>query len=112
MSHTKFDITVEHRVDAVVLCVRGELDVVTTDALQESVSLALRRRPKVLVIDLSEVSFLASAGLTALVKAARMGTEETVVRMVVVGRECERPIHLTGLDAVLALHPTLEEALR
>jgi anti-anti-sigma factor len=112
MSCVDFGVTVEHRAGTVVLCVRGELDVTTTPGLQESIVLALRRKPGVLVIDLSAVSFLASAGLVALASATRMAADGTTVRVVVSGRECARPIYLTGLDAVLALHPSIEDALR
>ena len=111
MSSTRLDITVKHRAGTVVLCVCGELDVTTTDALQESIALALGHKPAVMVIDLSEVSFLASAGLTALVMATRMGAGRTSVRIVAAGRQCERPISLTGLDNVLTLHRSLDEAL-
>ena len=112
MSRTGLDVTVERRAGTVVLCVRGELDVATTPALGESVELALRARPAGLVIDLSEVTFLSSAGLFALAAATRAGKGHTVVRVVAAGRECERPTYLTGLDAVLALHRTLDDALR
>jgi anti-anti-sigma factor len=112
MSHIEFAVSVEQRAGTVVLCVRGELDIATTPALQESIRLALSRRPEVLVIDLSAVSFLASAGLVALASATRMGAEDTTVRVVAAGRECERPIYLTGLDTVLALHDNLDDALR
>lgn len=112
MPGSGFDITVEHHGDAVVLCVHGELDITTSDALRESIVFALRAKPKVLVVDLSAVSFLASGGLFALVTATRMGAGDTTVRVVANRRECERPIHMTGLDAVLALHRSLDEALR
>jgi anti-sigma B factor antagonist len=112
MSRAELGVTVEHRADTTVLSVRGELDATTTGELYESIALTLRRKPKVLVIDLSEVTFLASAGLTALVAATRLGAAETAVRVVVTGRACERPIHLTGLDEVLAIRSSITDALR
>ncbi|MFL6118889.1 STAS domain-containing protein [Actinophytocola sp.] len=109
MPMTAFNITVERSADAVVLRVRGELDIATAPTLRESILLALHGGPKILVIDLSAVTFLAAAGLVALTTANRKGTD---VRVVVASRPCERTIHLTGFDAILTLHGNLTDALR
>src|SRR5687768_9510545 len=105
MADIDFDFSVRRLACATVLCVRGEVDVATAPALRTAIAEVVRAEPKVLVIDLSAVTFLASAGLLALVEATAAGRRE--IRVVAAGRECVRPILLTGLDTVLSMHGTL-----
>jgi anti-sigma B factor antagonist len=104
-------VHVEQHGAAVVLRVTGELDLLTAPRLEESVDNALREQPQVLILDLSEVGFLASSGIAALVDAHQRGGKETEVRVVARGNATFRPLELTGVTAKLAVHPTLDEAL-
>ena len=104
-------VDVEHHGDAVVLRVAGELDLLTTPTLTEACSRELRDRPPMLVIDLTGVTFLASVGMSAIVAAHEEGGDHTKVRVVSGTRDTLRPIHVTGLDSLLSIHPTLPAAL-
>ncbi|HET6502477.1 MAG TPA: STAS domain-containing protein [Amycolatopsis sp.] len=105
-------VTVEQRESgAIVLHVSGEIDLVTAPHLEESVTRALGERPKVLVIDLTEVGFLASAGMSVLVAAHNQAGEHTDMRLVASGSATFRPMELTGLTQALAIYPTLRDAL-
>lgn len=104
-------VDVEHHGDAVVLRVAGELDLLTTPTLAQACSQQLQNRPPVLVIDLTGVTFLASVGMSAIVAAHEEGGEHTKVRVVSGTRDTLRPIHVTGLDTLLAIYPTLPAAL-
>jgi anti-anti-sigma regulatory factor len=64
----------------------------------------------VLVIDLTEVDFLASAGMAELVRAHRL-TPSMAVRVVATGRVTLRPLELTRLADELVIAPTLSAAL-
>jgi anti-anti-sigma factor len=64
-----------------------------------------------LVIDLSEVGFLASAGLQALVAAHNNVSQSAQFAVVANSAATSRPIQLTGLDQIFELYPTLDEAL-
>ncbi|GAB2997816.1 STAS domain-containing protein [Amycolatopsis acidiphila] len=98
--------------DAVVLRVTGELDLATAPKLQRKVDGALREGPPaVLVIDLSGVTFLASAGMAVLVAAHRGSGERTRVRVVAASRVTLRPLELTKLTTELAVYPTTEQAM-
>ena len=59
------------------------------------------------------MTFLASVGMSVLV-AAQEAADAMAVRFAVVaeGVATSRPIRLLGIDAVLALYPTLDDALR
>ncbi|MCU1642403.1 MAG: anti-anti-sigma factor [Nocardia sp.] len=94
---------------AVVLSAVGEVDMVSAPKLSSAVAEALSTGAPVLVIDLSEVGFFGSAGLSVLVEAleASAGRELRVVATAPV----RRPVELTGLDELLDIYGTLEEAL-
>ena len=97
----------------VVLSVDGEVDMVTAPHLGRAICEALEKSATTLVIDLTGVTFLASVGMSVLV-AAQEAADAMAVRFAVVadGAVTRRPIRLLGLDAVLALHPTRDDALR
>ncbi|GAB4586679.1 STAS domain-containing protein [Nocardia sp. IFM 10818] len=96
--------------DVTVLTVAGEVDLATAPALDSAIDTTLGGKPAALVIDLSEVSFLASAGMAALV-AAHQRAGGTRIAVVADGPATSRQLKMTSLDQVFALHPTLTEAL-
>lgn len=95
----------------VVVAVAGEVDVSTAPTLTQALETALRGHPSRLVVDLHEVSFLGSAGLSALVQASRAGEAGTSLRVVADSPVTQRPLTLMGLDSVLTVCETLEAAL-
>jgi anti-anti-sigma factor len=97
--------------DVALLAVHGEVDVATVGALEAAISDALTDGPAALVIDLTAVEFLASAGLQVLVATRERLGENVSYAVVADGPATSRPIQLTGLDQILALHPTVDEAL-
>ena len=66
------------------------------------------------MLDLTAVTFLDCAGLTALLDATIHAEDQHRSLRIVVdsNRPVIRPIHLTGLDKTLALFLTVDEALR
>lgn len=104
----------DDRDGCLVLVVRGEVDLSTGGRLLEAGSAALREstgRP--VVLDLTGVDFLSSSGLGLLVALHEDGQDLAVPLRVVVdpSRPVIRPIRTMGLDDVLALYGTLDEAL-
>jgi anti-anti-sigma factor len=96
---------------AVVLVVAGEVDLLTAPRVEAAMVRTLGQRPDVLVVDLLRVTFLASAGLAALMKAHEMATV-TRLRVVAAGSATLRPLEITGLTAPLSVFATRDEALR
>jgi anti-anti-sigma factor len=94
-----------------VLKVGGDIDLATVSALEAAIDEALIPRPTGLVIDLSEVGFLASAGLQALVATHTNVSPSAHFAVVANSASTSRPIELTGLDQIFELYPTLAEAL-
>ncbi|WP_281254440.1 STAS domain-containing protein [Rhodococcoides kyotonense] len=106
-----FDVAVDWRGDTVVVTVSGELDLVTAPQLQESVTLVLGKSPTALVIDLSDVGFLASAGMSLLASTHQQLGEEAKFAVVADGPATGRPLSLVGLDQLFGIYATVEEAL-
>ena len=89
-----------------------EVDIANAAALKAALMEAARPDHALLVVDMSRTRFCDSAGLNALVGAARQARANGgEVRMVVVGEAVSRIVQLTGVDRVIAIYPSLEEAL-
>ena len=110
-SEQSLRIVRDARAEAVVLAVAGDIDAFTVSGLTNAVADVLAEGPRMLVLDLSAVSFLASAGLSALLTIHRDAADTGVLRIVANGPATLRPIQLTGLDRSLPLYPTLEASL-
>ena len=109
-------LAIAHRVvdGILVVVVSGEIDQDTAPTLRTAVIAAIdQTRGEPCVLDLTEVTFLSSAGLNALVEAtARAEARREPLRIVVdATRPVIRPIQVTGLDGVLRLYHTVDEAL-
>ncbi len=103
--------TVEAHEGATVLTVSGEVDLATAPALENTIDAILTGKPAALIIDLTGVSFLASAGMATLVAAHQRAGDTTTIVVVADGPATSRQLKMTSLDQVFALHPTLAEAL-
>lgn len=100
--------------DSIVVSVAGEIDTLTTPRLRQAVGEAIDEAAGgSVIVDLTAVTFLGSPGLAALVEAVGQAQRRGGPLRVVVdkSRPVLRPIELTGLDDVLALYETVEEAL-
>jgi anti-sigma B factor antagonist len=103
--------SLEHRNGVYVLAVAGEIDLATAPAFEEAIAAAMADNPVAFVIDLTDVDFLASAGLQILVEARSKSRTSAGFAVVAHGSATSRPIHLTRLDEYFDLYPTLDEAL-
>jgi anti-sigma B factor antagonist len=104
------EITVERTDDYAVCRPAGELDAYTVGQFREA--LAELAEEKRLLIDLSDVPFMDSAGLGALIGGIRR-TRENEGEVAVA---CSRPtltrlLHTTGFDRIVPVKESLEEAI-
>jgi anti-sigma B factor antagonist len=96
-----------------VVHVSGEIDIATSDTMAGRVLGRLAERPATLVIDLSGVEFLGSAGLGVLIEASQNAQEAaTTLRIVATTPRVLRPLEISGLLDVLPVCRSLSEALR
>ncbi|WP_375483144.1 STAS domain-containing protein [uncultured Mycobacterium sp.] len=105
------NISVGNRDGVVVLSVGGEVDLVTIPALEDAIGGVVADNPAALVIDLTAVDFLASAGLRLLAATKEQVGKSAPFAVVARGPATRRPIQLTGLDEAFPLYQTLEDAL-
>jgi anti-sigma B factor antagonist len=96
----------------VVISVQMDLDMLGAPYLTTAIEQSLSIAPSALVVDLTKVEFLASAGIAALLAANDLAGTDTKFAVVAAGRATSRPLQLLGLDDFLSLHPTLDDALR
>lgn len=95
-----------------VISVCGTVDALTAPIVQEAAAVALTKPElSAMIIDLSNVDFLASAGMTVLVVAAEDMAFRGPFAVVADGPATSRPITLVGLTEMFPLFPSLEQAL-
>lgn len=93
-----------------VITVSGVLDMLTSPQLEAVMSTALSKEPAAVIVDLSDVDFLASAGMGVLVAARDQADGNVGFAVVANGPATSRPLRLVGLADVVGLYSTLEEA--
>jgi anti-sigma B factor antagonist len=98
---------------AVVVSVSGDADVLTAPRLRDALDRGLAEAVGgPVLLDLTDVGFLASRGLSTIVDAHQEAGATTPLRVVVDhARPVVRPIQLSGLDAERTLFGTVEDAL-
>ena len=97
---------------AVVVTLTGELDADTARHLRGLVAEHLLAGPGNLVLDLSGLSFVDSAGLAAMISADK-GVRRAGMRLVLAAPRApvRKIMRLTGIDAVLTTADTVSDAL-
>lgn len=110
-------LDLRHRVvdGTFVIAAIGDVDTDTAPALSAAINSCIDQaddRP--CVLDLSDVTFLDSAGLTALLHATLHSEAQRQPLPIVVdaNRPVIRPIEVTGLDDTLTLYHTIDEAVK
>ncbi|MDO8309086.1 MAG: anti-sigma factor antagonist [Actinomycetota bacterium] len=95
-----------------VVAGEGELDAHAAPGLQAVLDPLSQQKGIELVIDLSRVGFIDSTGLGVLVAALKHVRESSGrLDVVVIAPRVLKVFSLTGLDVVIPLHATLDEAL-
>jgi anti-anti-sigma factor len=89
-----------------------EIDIANATLLQKALLEAAGPGIALVVVDMCRTQFCDSAGLNALVTAARRARAEGgEVRLVITGGSVVRIVALTGVDRVIPIYASLEEAL-
>jgi len=102
-----FECTLRDEGEAVRVVAAGELDAGTADLLAGRVEAALERSPRRLVLDLRELTFMASAGLRLVLRLVERAERDGFELGVVPGPEQGRRVfELTHTDARI---PWVEE---
>ena len=107
-SNFRVDVTTEN--GAPVLSVRGELDLASSPALEEQVERAVGEAQSTVIIDLRELEFMDSTGLSVLIRAHQRAQEAGHRLAIVNGsRQVRRLLSLTGVAERLTVVDDPEE---
>jgi anti-sigma B factor antagonist len=109
---TDFKLSDEAFDDRHVVSVAGEIDLFTAPELKQRLSSLIDSGRRLLVIDLSETTFLDSTALGALIGAVkRLRAHDG--ELVIVNRDetIAKTFEITGLDQIFTIRPTRAEAL-
>nr|WP_203471331.1 STAS domain-containing protein [Mycolicibacterium chubuense] len=102
----------ERHVDGVVVVAAvGAIDMLTAPQLQDLISDAAARRPAGLIIDMTDVDFLGSAGMQVLMTTRKHIGDGTRFAVVADGPATSRPLKITGVSDFVELFSTLDVAL-
>ncbi|KUH93675.1 MULTISPECIES: STAS domain-containing protein [Mycobacterium] len=95
-----------------VVAASGDLDMLTAPQLRDAVQAALGKDPVGLIVDLTSVEFLGSAGMQVLMETHNQ-TDGTATKFAVVadGSATSRPLKITGIADLIDLFSSLDAAL-
>jgi anti-sigma B factor antagonist len=106
------DVTSLEDGKAQLFVLHGSLDLATSPVLRAALMEAAEHEGHALVVDLSQLEFLDSTGLGALIGAHRRAAEKNgSVRLVVQEGQILRLLRITGLLEIFRVYPTVEAAL-
>lgn len=94
----------------VVLGASGVIDMLTSPQLEASIATSVKKNPNAVIVDLTDVDFLASAGMGVLVAARDQTSPDIGFGVVASGPATSRPLKLVGLADIVGLYSTLDEA--
>ena len=104
-------LSTERLEKACIVRLGGEIDLYNAPAVREALLAACSDGPERVVVDLSEVEFLDSTALGALVEArTRLPNREGFI-LAAPRPEARRALEIAGLDRHFAVHDTVPEAL-
>jgi anti-sigma B factor antagonist len=103
--------SVTHRDGTAVLVISGEVDLASAPVFERAIADVLAGDPPSLIIDLVGVQFLASAGVGLLMQARSRFSEADRFSVVTQDPPTIRVIQVLGMDGLLSLRSTVEDAL-
>ncbi|MFD6277896.1 STAS domain-containing protein [Streptomyces sp. NPDC060209] len=99
-------ITVRDAATGPVLEITGGLDHMTAPEIRRAVRHLALGAGQLLVLDLTDLEFCDSSGISALLTARNMATEQNAdIALAAVPANIIRILRIVGLDRVLTLHP-------
>jgi anti-sigma B factor antagonist len=107
-----FDVTESGHSKVPIVNARGEIDVSTSPELHDVLAGVISRRPELVIVNLSEVTFIDSTGLGVLVGTARdLRAKGGELRLVATQPHIIKLLELTGLDEMFDVLPDTKAAV-
>lgn len=96
----------------VEVVLKGRLDLQSSEAVKTRLHEVIEATPASVVVNLEEVHFIDSAGLSALVSGLRFARErDKDIILAGLNKQAEMVFKLTMLDQIFTIYPSLENAL-
>jgi anti-sigma B factor antagonist len=109
---SNFNVETRDGNHAVVIEVKGELDLASSPALEQELERGAASKAEVVIVDLRALEFMDSTGLSVLVRAHQRATEKGQRFGVVKGpQQVQRLLSLTGVADRLTLADSADELL-
>jgi anti-sigma B factor antagonist len=109
---SNFNVETHDGTQAVVIGVTGELDLASSPALEQELERGAAAKAEVVIVDLRNLEFMDSTGLSVLVRAHQRATENGQRFGVVKGpQQVQRLLSLTGVADRLTLADSPDELL-
>jgi len=89
----------------------GLLDAFSEPAFRKQISKCIEEGPNQIILDLSQIDFVDSSGLGALVQLAKQAQSASGTSQIVTNARVTQTVKLVRLEQFLALRPTVEAAL-
>ena len=110
--HSDFRVDVRTDGRAAIIAVSGELDLASAPALESELEQARRSDSELLVLDLRELQFMDSTGLSVIVKThQRLSDDGRSLCLIRGPQQVQRLLDLTGVAERVRLADTPEEVL-
>jgi anti-sigma B factor antagonist len=111
MTHDELVIDLKSDDGLLVFALRGSLDIATSPSVRAALVDATEKGNRDLIVDLTQLEFLDSTGLGALIGAQRRAAEHGgSLRLVISEGPIARLLDITGLIRVFAVYHTLDDA--
>ena len=104
-------LSVEKQGDACVVKLAGELDLYNAPQVRDALANACANGATRVVVDLSEVEFIDSTALGALIEARTRLDNRRAFLLAAPGLETRRALEISGLDRHFSVHESVSEAL-
>lgn len=106
------NITLSKQGRVSVVNLNGNFDIASSKPFDEELSALIDAGGKWVLLDFSEVSYVASTGLRMLLKAAqRLKDDQGLLHLCCVNETVLEVFEMTGFDAILSIFDTKEQAL-
>lgn len=97
--------------DVVLVAVKGpRLDAASAPAFKSQSQVAFEAKPRRAVLDMTQVDFIDSTGLSAVISLLKMMASDGAMAIAGAQPAVKRLLQITRLDQVLPVYPTAEEA--
>jgi anti-anti-sigma factor len=105
-------ISLEYHTPAVTVAhVSGEIDLASADTFREGLAEGVASG-EVFVLDLDGVTFMGSLGFSVLVETHHETERRNIRWAIVAGQSAiSRPLKITGLEQILPIYPSVNEAV-